>query len=107
MQQEELFRDSQPHREYTQSSHAIVVPVEDCGGGHSILRPEASAVPTMSSARARRAMRGILIFVRSAVGENQRPELRLEWAVKGDQVIRENPASRGTETSAEVLVAHL
>ena len=24
-----------------------------------------------------------------------------------DQVIRENPASRGTETSAEVLVAHL
>ena len=29
------------------------------------------------------------------------------WKGKSDQVIRENPASRGTETSAEVLVGPL
>ena len=42
VQQEELFRGSQPHREYTQSSHAIVVPVsEDCEYGQcSMLRDD-------------------------------------------------------------------
>ena len=34
----------------------------------------------------------------------KREELRDELTTRGDQVIRESPASRGTEASAEVLV---
>ena len=41
------------------------------------------------------------MYNRSSVGGSAAAKMRTE---RCDQVIRENPASRGTETSAEVLV---